>query len=84
MSEMLKTSHLSVLMGRGEPPPTASTYELVNVLHMWVLLMQFRVSPKAWVITCSQTAGPLPSSVQRSLFICKANGFHNWPWQKPR
>lgn len=47
MREMLKTSHLSVLMGQAEPPPTASTHELVNVLHMWDLLMQFRVSPKA-------------------------------------
>lgn len=27
--------------GGGEPPPTAPTRELVNVLHMWDPLMQF-------------------------------------------
>ena len=47
MREMLKTFHSSVLPDWLEPPPTASTRELVNVLHMWDLLMQFRISPKA-------------------------------------
>lgn len=61
MREMLETSHLSALMGDGEPPPTAPTHELVNALHMWDPLMQFRVSPKAWVITRRQTAGPSPA-----------------------
>lgn len=47
MREMLETSHLSAVMGSSEPPPTAPTRELVNALHMWDPLMQFRVSPKA-------------------------------------
>lgn len=47
MREMLETSNLSVLKAQAEPPPTASTHELVNVLHMWDLLMEFRVSPQA-------------------------------------
>lgn len=64
-------------MGQAQPPPTASTHEPANVLHMWDLLMQFRVAPKAWVITCSLTAGPPPHSVHRWLFIYKANGFYN-------
>lgn len=65
-------------MAQAKPPPTVSTHELVNVLHMWDLLMEFRVSPQAWVITCSLTVGQLLHSLHHSLFIYKANGFYNW------
>lgn len=64
MREMLETSHLSALMA------ASSHHQQRRPVNLWMRstcgtpLMQFRVSPKAWVITCRQTAGP--SSAQRA------------------